>query len=155
MQTRDVVGFVLVPLVMLLAVLFSNVPLFDQQSGLPAFLWLLRQIAYSLLIVGATALLCQCSPGQIPLRTILSVWITLCLLLIGKLLLDFTAPFAESPAIGPTRRRDTEEALLFDLPNLVLFVLVLLGTFLVPRSARSRINASGGNPRDPIVIEDR
>ena len=154
MQTRDVVGFVLVPLVMLLAVLISDTRLFDRHFGPPAFVWLLRQLAYSLLVVGGTALLCQCPPAQIPLRAIKIVWTTLSLLMVGKLLLDFAAPFADSPPIGNLIRREMEEGFFFQLLNLIPSLMVLLGAFLVPRLGRAR-NSSSGEISQVVYVEDR
>jgi hypothetical protein len=58
---------------------------------------------------------------------------------IEKLLWDVYAPFIDSREFGFGRRHETDELWRY-LPDLVGFVLVLLGVFLVPRSSSPRNN---------------
>ncbi|HZU34915.1 MAG TPA: hypothetical protein VFA18_03350 [Gemmataceae bacterium] len=138
MQTRDVVGFVLVPLVILFAVLLAEVRAFAELWLVPAIIWMLRLVAYALLVVGGTALLCQSAPGRIPIRVVRIVWLATNGLIILRFAWDVYMPFDQPVGVmAPGRARPEEQAWHY-VPDLLGFAIVLLGAFVVPRAAVGR-----------------
>jgi hypothetical protein len=136
MQTRDIVGFVVIPLVMLIAALMAGAGALGNFWIAPSIMWMLRLTAYAMLIVACTSLLCQAPVASIPLRAVLVIWIVTVGLMAAKFMWDAYAPMDPRPNFGqfvPNRGGAAEMAWL-QMPDLVGFAIVLLGAFLIPRS---------------------
>ncbi len=143
METRDIVGFALVPLVILTAVLFAEVRFLHGFWLVPSILWFLRLVAYSLLLVGGTALLCQAKPSGIPIQIVWMVWGGTIGLMMLKffwdvfLLLDQKGDLNQLGPFGPNRAK-TSDGAWQQTPDLIGFSLVLFGAFLISRMAAEK-----------------
>jgi hypothetical protein len=137
MQTRDVVGFVLVPLVMLTAVVFAEIRVLSGFGAVSAIVWALRLGAYALLVVGATSLLCQTPPARIPIVIAVFVWAGSTALILLKFLWDAYLSFEQQLEFAPmgVGRNRSAESIWHHTPELIGFSLVLFGAFLIPRAA--------------------
>jgi len=122
MTTQSLIGFGLLPVLLLIAgavVQSNNV---WSKGASPTIAWLCTAIAIALTVVGATSLLCQSAPGQIPRKTARLVWASVVIIAGAGLIVDAWAKH-EAAGIGVS------------IAEWVGFSLLLAVLFEVPRAS--------------------
>lgn len=166
MQARDIVGFIFLPLIMLIASFAGEIH--DSSSRLaPMVLWFVRLIAYALLVLGGLCLLCQAGLSQIPFSTKFLTYITFCILVVGKYFWEHYMPTIEKSLYGttsifrePAGNLSSRNGHLLDLPDVVGFLVLLLILLVAPQAIRSRKPTVTAAPLaapvdQPILVADR
>jgi hypothetical protein len=140
MNVRDVVGFVLIPLVLYLAALGLRGFGFGDRWGFVEIGELRILVAIALLIVGGTSLLFQLPPSQWPLKGML-------LILLGSLLVAALASLAHFDLGDEFVRREQGSYPKFRI--LIEFTVILCSMFVAPRLGRSRITPNDSRLTQP------
>jgi len=120
-ELKTIIGFALIPLVLLLAAIFVDSA--DQWSTISQHTvpWLCSALSIAVLVVGLTSLLCGCAPAEIPLlKAILVCTVVLVIFAVGLFVDAWTYD-------GHGGRWVTAGA------EGIGFAVILAGAFLVPR----------------------
>jgi hypothetical protein len=120
MQTRDIVGFILVPVVLLAAAwLISDYQLWNPVASL-TIPWFCTALALALLVLGATCLIVGAAPAAVPMKAALVIYgVTVIVVAVG-LVVDGLDDLDGGTA-------------LTSLVEWVGFSLILLAVFMAPR----------------------
>jgi hypothetical protein len=88
MTIASLLGFSFLSFLLLLAGLFVGQHRVWSAGADPTIAWFCSAVAIALIVVGATSLLCQTTPGRIPRRSSLLVWITVVVLVGAGVCID-------------------------------------------------------------------
>ena len=126
MQTRDVLGFVLIPLVLLVAAwLINTFQLWDFLANM-TLPWLCTAIAVSVLLLGTVCLVLQVPPAAVPKRVAVIV-------VVGTLVI-----FGAGMAVDLFSYAKPND-LLASVGGWIGFAVVLSGIFALPRMRPSAV----------------
>ncbi len=139
MNVRDLLGFVLVPLVLFIVAVALRGFGFASPSGYGGIGELGMLVAISLLIVGGTSLVYQLPPGQLPVAGVLLVTIT-CIVVASAEVIFYALGL--DPQLRPDdlfgRHWGGDYPYVAALRTLMQFTLILMVLFAVPRLAKRR-----------------
>ncbi len=128
MDLKKVVGVALVPFVLLVAAFLIKTSRLWSSLGNYTFPWVCTAVAVGVLVVGAVSLLADCSPGSIPLISVVLSWLGVMLILGIGMVVDYFS----YPTVGDWASAAGEW---------VGFGIILAGAFWVPRTAKKKETA--------------